>query len=440
MKNTLTIRFTICATFIFWGLSAYCQTNIFPPTGNVGIGIIAPQAKLDIKGSGSTLGTYSLNIVNSLNKPLMRLRDDGRIGIGIINPQKTLHIYSKDNLDCGTGIRLEYVFTGPINGCGNSTWDIIANGPQKLNFFNTSLTYPVLTLTGGGKVVIGNASDCNISNLKLIVNGQLFLTDGATEEPRTIYWGSGCQPQWGLEYNSAGHLSTNGGLNFWTPSGSHSGLGNGILFLENITGNIGVGTFTPKEKLDVIGTGRFGNANGYINIGFNSVNSMLDNFGTGSLLINYYSGKDVVVGGKNANNGTFTTNHSTYLAVNDGSVGIGTGNTGSFKLAVEGKVGAREFRVTQTSPWPDFVFDNNFKLLPLKELENYISKNNHLPDMPSAKDIEKEGGIDLGKTQIQHLQKTEELYLYLLQMNNKILDLQKENELLKVQIQKLIEK
>jgi hypothetical protein len=86
-------------------------------------------------------------------------------------------------------------------------------------------------------------------NSKLIVDGHLLLTDGPSKEPRTIYWGYQCNPEWGLEYNS-----TDGGLNFWNPYTSASGLANYRLFLEDETGFVGIGTNNPQYELDVCGT------------------------------------------------------------------------------------------------------------------------------------------------------------------------------------------
>src|SRR5207245_10931282 len=67
----------------------------------------------------------------------------------------------------------------------------------------------------------------------------------------------------------------------------------------------------------------------------------------------------------------------------DGNVGIGTTAPGSFKLAVEGSIGAREVRVTSANPWPDYVFTKNYKLKRLETMEDYINKNHRLPNMPS---------------------------------------------------------
>jgi len=114
-----------------------------------------------------------------------------------------------------------------------------------------------------------------------------------------------------------------------------------------------------------------------------------------------------------------------------GNVGIGTTNPGSFKLAVEGKIGAREINVT-TAAWSDYVFNEDYKLRPLEEVNRYIKENKHLPEIPSAKEVI-ENGQNLGEMNMLLLKKIEELTLYLI-------DMKKENEKLKSRVNKLEEK
>jgi hypothetical protein len=111
-----------------------------------------------------------------------------------------------------------------------------------------------------------------------------------------------------------------------------------------------------------------------------------------------------------------------------GNVGIGTSNSGSFKLAVEGRIAAREIQVTLQSPFPDYVFDSKYKLRSLYNLESYINQNKHLPGIPSAVEVEKKGGIELGQMNTKLLEKIEELTLYVIELNKKIEKLEKEKE------------
>ena len=120
--------------------------------------------------------------------------------------------------------------------------------------------------------------------------------------------------------------------------------------------------------------------------------------------------------------GTITspTGFTTEIYINEsGNVGIGTSSPGTFKLAVEGKIGAREVRVTLQNPWPDYVFNNNYNLLPLSRLEMFIKKNKHLPEMPGADQVAK-NGIELGNMASKLLEKVEELTLYTIELNKEI--------------------
>ncbi len=128
----------------------------------------------------------------------------------------------------------------------------------------------------------------------------------------------------------------------------------------------------------------------------------------------------------------------------NGSVGIGTTVTGSHKLAVEGSIGAREIKV-EANGWSDFVFYDNYKLPTLKEVETHIKEKGHLKDIPSAKEVEK-NGIFLGEMDSKLLQKIEELTLYTIQQQKEIIlqkekvgKLEKENESLKFLATKFLE-
>jgi len=97
-----------------------------------------------------------------------------------------------------------------------------------------------------------------------------------------------------------------------------------------------------------------------------------------------------------------------------------------YKLAVSGGILTEKVRVATsgTAFWADYVFDKSFKLKSLKEVENFIKQNKHLPDVPSTTDVTK-NGIDLAETQALLLQKIEELTLYVIQQQKEIDKLKK---------------
>ncbi|MFL9485737.1 hypothetical protein ACI6Q2_23365 [Chitinophagaceae bacterium LWZ2-11] len=179
-------------------------------------------------------------------------------------------------------------------------------------------------------------------------------------------------------------------------------------------GNVGIGTSTPQQKLDVNGTGAFMQSISLKNNGVNSAELLLYKQDQ----TNYYN-----VGGNS--NGFYIYNSSNnayalYAGVND-NIGIGT-TTPSEKLSVNGTVLSKKLKITQQN-WPDYVFDSSYTLTPLTQVEQFIKDNKHLPDVPSAKEVT-DKGLDVGDNQALLLKKIEELTLYMIEMK-------KENELLK---------
>jgi hypothetical protein len=79
----------------------------------------------------------------------------------------------------------------------------------------------------------------------------------------------------------------------------------------------------------------------------------------------------------------------------------------------------------------DFVFDKDYKLLPLNDLESYLQLNHHLPGIPSAEEMENSDGVELGKMNTQLLQKVEELTLYTIQLKKQLDEMQEQIDKLK---------
>jgi hypothetical protein len=108
---------------------------------------------------------------------------------------------------------------------------------------------------------------------------------------------------------------------------------------------------------------------------------------------------------------------------NDGRVGIGVNPSAhydllNYKLVVDGNVKCKKLRVDLQN-WGDYVFDDNYELMDLAGIENYIAENKHLPGMPSASEVEKDG-VDLGEIVKMQQVKIEELTLLMIQMQKQI--------------------
>ena len=114
-----------------------------------------------------------------------------------------------------------------------------------------------------------------------------------------------------------------------------------------------------------------------------------------------------------------TGSQSNYFAT---PVGVGVQPNTGFMLSVCGTVRAKE--VTVETGWCDFVFDPNYKLRSLSTLKNYINANHHLPEIPSAQEVEK-NGVPLAQMTSKLLLKVEELTLYIIKQNEKIEQLER---------------
>jgi hypothetical protein len=104
--------------------------------------------------------------------------------------------------------------------------------------------------------------------------------------------------------------------------------------------------------------------------------------------------------------------------------GITTQFMSNGDVLLSGKLVAPEVFVTTSIPWADYVFKPNYYLRPLSEVNSFIGLHGHLPGMPSAADVQLNGGFEMGRLNILLLEKVEELTLYSIQQENKINSLQ----------------
>ncbi|MCC7029447.1 MAG: hypothetical protein IT257_04010 [Chitinophagaceae bacterium] len=128
------------------------------------------------------------------------------------------------------------------------------------------------------------------------------------------------------------------------------------------------------------------------------------------------------------------TNNATVMKLNAaGTVLIGNTLTpAGYKLFVEQGILTEKIKVSvkNTAEWSDYVFANNYKLLPLTEVESFINSNSHLPGVPSAAEVVNDG-INVATMDAKLLEKIEELTLYIIDMNKRIENLENENNALK---------
>lgn len=125
-----------------------------------------------------------------------------------------------------------------------------------------------------------------------------------------------------------------------------------------------------------------------------------------------------------------------YLFIkNDGKVSIGLDPTisttfnGDYKLYVGTGILTEKVKVAlrSTADWADYVFDKDYQLMPLSEVEKFVQQHHHLPGVPSAEEV-KENGIDVATMDAKLLEKIEELTLHVIELEKQCKELKKELE------------
>jgi hypothetical protein len=126
-------------------------------------------------------------------------------------------------------------------------------------------------------------------------------------------------------------------------------------------------------------------------------------------------------------------NSGSWIYKPNGRVAIGTsGFAPNAALTVKNGILTNRMKVKLCDgSWCDYVFDPNYALMPLTQVEAFVHENKHLPGQPSGAIFESEGSFELGELTKQHQEKIEEVYLYLIDMDKRLTQLEQELAFLK---------
>ena len=387
------------------------------PLGNVGIGTTAPKAALEVMSNNSgvllpRLTTAQRNAIDTahLQNGLLLYNTDSTsfqyyngntwntVGIGASAAGHWLQSNSTtfdslDNIGIGTSNTQGYKLA--VNG-NISTSGVYSLGPQ-----STGID---LTRTGSGTSYIqhylGGSTDRSISFVQL---GDLAFLQALTNKgtpwsnfcisnypsgPVTILTGS---PTTNAVFTPAGNTligtTSDNGNRFQVSGNSYFSNGIRMAKFRNTLAGDSVLTTDTAGNLAFKAIASLGSSGHWLQSGSNSYDS-LDN------------------------------------------IGIGTSNTQGYKLAVNGSIIAQKIKLKAFSQWPDYVFRKDYVLPGLPQVEKYITEHQHLPGLPSAEEVKKDG-LELGDNQAIMLKKIEELTLYVIELNKKVEKLATENEELK---------
>ncbi len=410
---------------------------------SVGIGTATPDASAMLE-------------IKSINKGLLIPRTSTSSRIAIVNPAKGLMVYD-------TTINSFWYYNGASWGVvgsagGASSWaangsDIYSTNAGNVGIGTTapigkldiraasSYTSPALTIYDTGpleyaKIQLQNASGANFWQIDALTNNtDLFnerflihnsrlgnivsvtgdgnvgigpnnLFPGATLDVArgTAAWGTaafrGTNTFSYFNYGTTEHTYIRGGKTSAKVylNDNH----NGDVVIAKGGGSVAIGREIAIAALDVEKSA-LGNATAVFRGSQNAC------------IINAISSEDTYIrGGKSTSN--------VIIADLGASVGIGTATPdAAFKLSVNGVIRSKE--VIVQSGWADYVFDKNYPLTPLNEVEDFINEHRHLANIPSADEIEK-NGLQVGDVQKKMMAKIEELTLYIIALEKKVNNLE----------------
>jgi hypothetical protein len=340
---------------------------------NVGIGTSTPtDGKLHVVNSGnSTAGMFS----------------DGTTGVALIN----------ENNRPGVGLNMYYSGSDyKFKGAGFGGLFFYVPGEGRMTYYSSTVTGTpgaavafrgIMTLEANGTVGIGTTSP-NFSRVEIHgpSNTSHLLTSGGSNKP-------------GISHSAPFDLSPSLGFNLY--------YANAFRFMSP-----GYGAqiqYSPSTGILYFSTTQTNGATGDLAL-FNSSSVAIDS---------------------NGYLGVGTTAPKARLHATSAVIGASASlPAAGYVLSVDGKVICEEVKVQNSTAWPDYVFEEQYPMLTLTELEQRVMQQKHLPGMLSASDVDAGQGYELGDMQKRLLERVEVLYRYMFLMN-------KENQALKAELQAL---
>lgn len=347
-------------------LNSYSKnpTYINPLGGNVGIGTYTPSVKLEVRDDATGIPAKFHGLNPLTHSEIQIYSDSGRLVAGSVGSQFPDADYQDSN----------YVYS-----VGRSHFHIKSTGDLRFSTGGTVLGNVRMVVDPTGNVGIGTVYTSS-ARMTLVTNNDnpvLRLENskkGAETKIRlrtSSSNGSGFLHSEISQYSDSVAGSEEGYIGFKIPYNDNPG--EGYRLVVNHLGNVGIGTTTPTEKLEVVGNIK---TTGSVGIGIAPVADAM-------------------------------------LAVN--------GTIKATKIKVVNSIIAADITIEKSDDWADFVFASDYNLRSIEEVDSFIQNNGHLPDMPTASDVAV-NGYSLAEVNSKLLQKIEELTLYTIELNKQVVE------------------
>ncbi len=331
--------------------------------------------------------------------------------------------------DVTDGDTADWYLSGYNNlGTDNDYW--------KLSDSTAGVTTNPIAIQGGdlnnNSLVVDSLGDISLANDRIFIDRDTGRVGFGTIAPLQALHGkttagkasmflrfeNTAESTWDIGQDSAGGFDIR--INKNRTAGNPTGT---MLAIDDETGWVGLGTTNPGGNLHIYSAAT---SDTFAGMGPDVINGPGFNYGYAGSSFGRGAGffnvrPDASATGVNPSLRFMTENIERMIITNDGNVGIGT-SAPSSKLHVMGSI-----RITGGSfiddgtklRAPDYVFEDDYKLRSLADLQAYIEEHHHLPGVKSAKEI-KEEGLNLSQSQMSLLEKVEELTLYTLRQQQEL--------------------
>ena len=412
---------------------ALCSYTLTSNAQNVGVGIANPLHRLQVEGDSNSVlsvlkvtmnkpGTFDIPSIEAFSKPL----DGWGVGGHFTGGYRGVYGHASGGGYGGTTYGVSGISTGSGTGIRVGVYgDAYGGETNWAGYF-----------VGQGKFTGQLSLDNGLS-----ATGDIITT-------RNVYAQDTVKTSWLRPASTAHTLWVNSGRDVYLTIDDEDDEGYAAaFFVRDGDGNncfgadehgnartygnhyidsaVGIGTQFPSQKLDV----------DHGNLMVQGTNSFQANGDAGIVYlggIHHYIKGEYGFGVKL---GTYAVGDAFVIKEITGNVGVGTTTPANgYKLSVDGKIIGEELKIQDSGSWPDYVFADDYKLMPLEQLKTEIGQYGHLPGIPSAEHVEREG-ILVGDMQKRMMEKIEELTLYVIDLDERVKELTEENNMLKSRLE-----